>query len=85
MTAKDLAELQEASKLTYDHSQASPNAARWNGFVDAAVNTVSVSTVKGTSRLVGIGMLHLGEHLWRQDMKDDSMGSRTVCPMSRRS
>ena len=48
MTAKDLAELQEASKLTYDHSQASPNAARWNGFVDAAVTEIRLTLSEDT-------------------------------------
>ena len=40
------------------------NEAAWERFVAAAVSTIPVSTVRGTTRLVGQGMMSIAQSIW---------------------
>eukprot|EP01048_Picozoa_sp_COSAG05_P024288 COSAG05_NODE_5646_length_1123_cov_0.930664_1_plen_154_part_10 len=44
----------------------SANAKLWKEFAQTAISTVPVRHVKGTERLVGLGIMQLGRDIWNQ-------------------
>ena len=82
-------ELARAAAEPIQAKPASENSLAWSTFVDAAVQTVPVRTVKGTDRLVGQGMVELGQKLWQPVDTEGGEGtarysSFLVGPMRRR-
>ena len=67
-------QLSAASRRTKEIQSLSANAKAWQRFVTAAVSSVPVETVRGTDRLVGLGMLKLGQLVWRDAVDVDEDG-----------
>lgn len=59
-------------------SDVSDNAVAWSTFVNAAISTVSVRTVRGTTRLVGQGMISLAQKVWQPIDDDGNPQSESV-------
>ena len=69
-TALQDQELSMASQAPDNTPPLSQNEQNWQQFSAACMSTVPVAKVKGTDRLVGIGIMKLASLIWRQSYDD---------------